>query len=254
MKYIILLLALVSSAVFSGPECDWKPYYIETFSGIKLNNYSFQIITLDCNVEGYTNIGRSHSTYFIPEEYNTAQEAVIRDSNNNIVVNHIGGSPNYPLGRSREASLVATPDGFPYEVILTSGWGASNIWHTYHIYSTTPTLRKIGEVYQPLNKYRTTQGNGREGEVTGFYEDKGVFLIDRMTTERTEVGLHWNVETLALGNNSLIPVDLRPYRLSTYKPFKMNEYYAKGLLLQNKDKRKEDFYLHHLIVGPIDDH
>jgi hypothetical protein len=250
MKHIILLLALVSSAVFSGPTCDWKPYYIETFSGIKLNNYSFQIITLDCNVEGYTNIGRSHSSYLAPDEYITAQEAVIRDSNNNIVVNHIGS--NYPDGRSMEASLVATPDGFPYEVILTSSWGASNIWHTYHIYSTTPTLRKIGEVDQPVNKYQTTQGNGREKEVTGFYEDKGVFLIDHLTEGKDEY--NWNVETLALGNNSLIPVDLRPYRLSTYKPFKMNEYYAKGLLLQNKGKRKEDFYLHHLIVGPIDDH
>ncbi|MEO1942703.1 MAG: hypothetical protein ABGY11_00230 [Candidatus Thioglobus sp.] len=225
----LLLMAFISTTAFAGPNCDWKPIKTDT---TKSNGYSFQVVTLDCNIE------------YFKDDNVTAQEVVIRDINNNIVVNRIGnwGSDNeyYP----DEASVVSTPKGFPYDVILTSAYGASNISHTYHIYSTTPTLKKVGEITQPLNKYQTTKGSGSEREVVGFYEDKGLFLIDRMTTEGTELGRcnacqEWNVETLVLGNNTLVPVDLKPYSLSRYKPFEMNEHYAKGLFLHSQDKRQE---------------
>ena len=213
MKTTFLCLLFFSTASFSGPSCDWKPINTDT---TKSNNYSLQVATLDCNIDYYK------------DDNITAQEAVIRDSNNNIVVDHIGSWGNYgdDLLYADEVSIVNIPTGFPYEVILTSVYGASNTSHTYHIYSTTPTLKKIGEVNSPVNKYQTTKGKGSEREVTGFYEDKGVFLIDRMTTEGTELGRcnacqDWNIETLALDNNSLVSVNLRPYSLSKYKPFKM---------------------------------
>jgi len=228
-KTISLLLLLLSTASFAGPNCDWKPVKTET---TKSNSYSLQIVTLDCNIEYFKN------------DNITAQEAVILDVNGNVVISKIGnwGSDNeyYP----DEVSIVNTPEGFPHQVILTSVYGASNTSHTYHIYSTTPALKKIGEVTQPVNKYQTTQGKGGEREVAGFYESKGVFLIDRMTTEGAELGRcnacqSWNVETLALGNNLLVPVDLKPYSFSKYKPFEMNENYARGLYLQSQNKRQE---------------
>jgi len=37
--------------------------------------------------------------------------------------------------------------------------------------------------------YQVTNGNGSEREVDGFYQDSdGNFLIDRLTTEGTELG------------------------------------------------------------------
>jgi hypothetical protein len=226
-KLIALLLLLFSSNIFAGPNCDWKPIKTDT---TKSNNYSLQVVTFDCNIDYYKDV--------------IAQEAVIRDGNNNIIVNHIGnwGSDNeyYP----DEASIVTTPEGFPYQVILTSAYGASNTSHTYHIYSTSPILKKIGEITQPLNKYQTTKGNGGEREVAGFYKSEGVFLIDRLTTEGTEVARcnacqSWNLETFILGNEMLVPIDLKPYSFSKYKPYEMNEHYARGLLLHSQGKRQE---------------
>ena len=218
-KTISLLLLLLSTASFAGPNCDQKPVKTET---TKADFFTLEVITLDCNIDYFKN------------DAITTQEGAIVDANNNVVFDRIGNwGPNkeyYP----DEISVVDTPDGFPYGVILTSVYGASNISHTYHIYSNGPVVKKIGEVTQPVNRYQTTKGNGSEREVTGFYKDKGVFLIDRMTTEGTELGRcnacqNWNVETLALGNNALIPVELKPYSFSKYKPLEMNENYARGL-------------------------
>ena len=166
-------------------------------------------MTLDCNVE------------YFKDDNITAQEAVILDGDNNIVVNHIGSWGSDELMYADEVSIVTTPKEFPYEVILTSVYGASNTSHTYHIYSTSPSLKKIGEVTQSLNKYQTTKGNGSEREVTGFYEDKGVFLIDRLTTEGTELGRcnacqDWNVETLRVANGQLVSLGLRKFDINSY--------------------------------------
>ena len=225
----LLFIVFISTTVFAGPNCDWKPIKTET---TKSNNYSFQVVTLDCNVE------------YFKDDNITAQEAVILDGDNNIIINHIGNWGSDELMYADEVSIVTTPKGFPYEAILTSAYGASNTSHTYHIYSTSPVLKKIGEVTQPLNKYQTTKGNGSEREVTGFYEDKGVFLIDRLTTEGTELGRcnacqDWNLETFILGNEMLVPIDLKPYSFSKYKPYELNEHYAEGLYLHSQNKRQE---------------
>jgi hypothetical protein len=225
----LLLIVFISTTVFAGPNCDWKPIKTDT---TKSNGYSFQVVTLDCNVEYFKN------------DNITAQEAVILDADNNIVVNHIGNWGSDDDNYSDEVSIVTTPIDFPYQVILTSVYGASNNSHTYHIYSTTPTLKKAGEITQPLNKYQTTKGNGSEREVAGFYKSRGVFLIDRLTTEGTELGRcnacqSWNIETLALGNEGLVPVDLKLYSFNKYKLYEMNEHYARGLYLHSQNKRQE---------------
>lgn len=208
MKHLLLLTALISTTIFSGPSCNWKPIKTDTNQS---NNYSFQVVTLDCNIDYYKN------------DNVTAQEAVIRDADNNIVVNHIGNWSwrDDSLNYADEVSVVTTPDGFPYQVILTSVYGSSNISHTYHIYATTPSLKLIGKVTQPLNKYQTTKGNGSEREVVGFYKSNGVFLIDRLTTKGTELGRcnacqDWNVETLRLTDEGLISQGLREFNINTY--------------------------------------
>jgi len=215
-KTISLLLLLLSTASFAGPNCDWKPVKTET---TKSNSYSLQIVTLDCNIEYFKN------------DNITAQKVTISNAKDDIVADNIGnwGSANehYP----DEVSIVNTPEGFPHQVILTSVYGASNTSHTYHVYSTTPTLKKIGEVTQPVNKYQTTNGNGSEREVTGFYKSNGVFLIDRMTTEDTEIGKcnacqDWNVETLKVVENRLVSVGMRKFDIDDFKGEKLRQYNA----------------------------
>ena len=133
----------------------------------------------------------------------------IIDSYNNVVIDFIGGGD--------ELSVVDTPEGFPLLTILSSFYGASNVSHTYLLYSTSPVLKKITEITQPLNMYQVTNGNGSVREVDGFYQDSdGNFLIDRLTTEGTELGKcnacqEWKLETLKLVDGNMVSMGIRDY-------------------------------------------
>ena len=133
----------------------------------------------------------------------------IIDSNNNIVVDFIGGGD--------ELSVVDTPVGFPLLTILSSFYGASNTSHTYLLYSTSPVLKKNVEITQPLNMYQVTNGNGSERVVDGFYQNSdGNFLIDRLTTEGTELGRcnacqEWRLETLKLLDGNMVSMGIRDF-------------------------------------------
>ena len=133
----------------------------------------------------------------------------ITDSDNNIVIDFIGGGD--------ELSVVDTPEGFPLLTILSSFYGASNVSHTYLLYSTFPELKKITEITQPLNMYQVTNRNGSVREVDGFYQDSdGNFLIDRLTTEGTELGKcnacqEWRLETLKLIDGNMVSMVIRDF-------------------------------------------
>ncbi len=142
----------------------------------------------------------------------------IIDSNDNIVEDFIGGGD--------ELSVVDTPKGFPLLTLLTSSYGASNNSHTYLLYSTSPVFKKIGEITQPLNEYQVTNGKGSERIVDGFYKDSnGNFLIDRLTTEGTELGKcnacqEWKLETLKLVDGELVSMGIRDYDFENYQRLK----------------------------------
>jgi len=139
----------------------------------------------------------------------------ITDSDNNVVVDFIGGGD--------ELSIVDTPEGFPLLTILSSFYGASNVSHTYLLYSTSPELKKITEITHPLNMYQVTNGNGSERKVGGFYQDSdGNFVIDRLTTEGTELGKcnacqEWRLETLKLIDGDMMSMGIKDFDITNYK-------------------------------------
>lgn len=141
------------------------------------------------------------------EGYSFAGQII--DSNDNIVVDFIGGGD--------ELSVVDTPEGFPLLTLLSSFYGASNTSHTYLLYSTSPVFKKIGEITHPLSESHVTKGKGNERIVDGFYQDsQGNFLIDRLTTEGTEVGRcnacqEWRLETLKLVDGNMVSMGIRDY-------------------------------------------
>ena len=142
----------------------------------------------------------------------------IIDSNDNIVVDFIGGGD--------ELSVVDTPEGFPLLTLLSSFYGASNNSHTYLLYSTSPVLKKVAEITQPLNEYQVNKTKGSERIVDGFYVDSnGDFLIDRLTTEGTELGRcnacqEWGLETLKLVDGNMVSMGIRDPDFANYKRLK----------------------------------
>ena len=184
-----------------------------------IDNYQVIITKHACTkggeyIEGkfYEN-GKPSKPYPGMEGYSYSGQII--DSNDNIVEDFIGGGD--------ELSIVNTPEGFPLLTILSSFYGASNTSHTYLLYSTFPVLKKITEITQPLNMYQVTNRNGSEREVDGFYQDSdGNFLIDRLTTEGTELGKcnacqEWRLETLKLVDVNMVSMGIIDFDLANYK-------------------------------------
>jgi hypothetical protein len=84
-------------------------------------------------------------------------------------------------------------------------------------------IKKVAEITQPLNEYQVNNRKGSERIVDGFYQDNdGNFLIDRLTTEGTELGKcnacqEWNVETLKLVDGNIVSMGIRDYDISNYQ-------------------------------------
>jgi hypothetical protein len=79
---------------------------------------------------------------------------------------------------------------------------------------------------QPLNEYQVTVGKGSERIVDGFYQDSdGDFLIDRLTTEGTELGQcnacqEWRLETLKLVDENMVSLGIRDFDFYNYQRIK----------------------------------
>ena len=142
----------------------------------------------------------------------------IIDADNKIVEDHAGAGD--------ALSIAKLPSGFPHFAFAVSRWGASNTYHSHVIYSTFPKLRQIAIIERPHNKFQANRKKGPELELDGFYQnDAGDFLIDRLTTEGTELctsnaSQKWNVETLKLVGDRFISVNIREYNINTYAKFK----------------------------------
>ena len=150
------------------------------------------------------------------EGYSFAGQII--DSNDNIVEDFIGGRD--------VLSVVDTPEGFPLLTLLTSSYGASNNSHAYLLYSTSPVFKKIAVITQPLNEYQVNNRKGSERIVDGFYQDSnGNLLIDRLTTEGTELGScnacqEWKLETLKLVDGNMVSMGIRDYDINNYQRLK----------------------------------
>ena len=190
----------------------------------KHDSYQVTITKHACTKGGEFIDGQFYDEYGKPtspiEHYHAdySYSGQITDTDNNVVIDFIGGGD--------ELSVVDTPEGFPLLTLLSSFYGASNNSHTYLLYSTSPELKKIGEITQPLNMYQVTNRNGSEREVDGFYQDSdGNFVIDRLTTEGTELGRcnacqEWRLETLKLVDGKMVSMGIRGFDTENYKRIK----------------------------------
>ena len=138
--------------------------------------------------------------------------AQIIDSNDNIVVDFIGGGD--------ELSIVDTPEGFPFLTLLSSFY-AANFSHTYLLYSTFPTFKKIAEIRDPLNMWQVNNKKGSERIIDGFYKDSdGNFLIDRLTTEGNEAGvwpLNYYLETFKIVEGGIVSLGIRDFDINNHQ-------------------------------------
>ena len=147
-------------------------------------------------------------------------EFIIMDSNNNMIEQRV-------IDDSYNASPIKLIEGskdFPYTMISTYRAAISRGFNVLHIYSTSPSFKKIG----------TLKANIGELE---FYKSGGLYLIEEVTeqpiADNSHVEWPYNVETFALINNDLISVNL----------IRLNEREKRYDICLNPDFKTLDCYL-----------
>jgi hypothetical protein len=219
-KLLLFTLLTLSFSSFAEIRCGGDLWNIQEVV-TQHDSYQVTITKYACTKGGEFIDGQFYDEYGKPTtpiehwhaDYSFSGQII--DSDNNVVVDFIGGG--------NELTVVDTPDGFPLLTILSSFYGASNTSHTYLLYSTSPELKKIGEITQPLNMYQVTNGNGSERIVDGFYQDSdGNFLIDRLTTKGTELGKcnacqEWKLERLKLVDGNMVSMGIRDFDFNKYQ-------------------------------------
>jgi len=189
----------------------------KSITPIKVDGYRVIITKSACTKGGeyidgqfYEN-GKPSTPQYMDEGYSYTAQIIA--SSGNIVEDYAGNGD--------EVSIVDTPDGFPYLTILSSTYGASNISHTYSLFSTDPTFKKITDITQPLNEWQVNrgfEGKGSERIVDGFYKDsKGNFLIDRLKEVSVLDDWKWHLETLKVVDDGIMSLGTREFNIETYQ-------------------------------------
>ena len=212
-KIFVIVLSCLS---FSGFACGGDLWPVQ-ISITPIDNHQVIITKYACTKGGefidgqfYENgkpsklIEHSNVDYFFAGQ--------IIDNNDNIIEDFIGGGD--------ELSIVDVPEGFPFLTLLSSFY-AANYSHTYLLYSTFPTFKKIAEISDPLNMWQANNKKGSERIIDGFYIDRnGSFLIDRLTTEHNEAGV-WppksDLETFKIDEFGVTSMGIRDFDIENYK-------------------------------------
>ena len=202
---LILFVLLLESHSFAGPACERIDRKI---SESVVDGYTIQIFSYNCKegVQMYKDEIAAH--------------AKILDSGGQIIENEIGGWILEDNGSQwqppSEIKIAAVPDGFPYLVFQSSNYSSSNINHSYILYSTTPTLKKVAIIKSPINHYQSSSNDGSEYAVVGFYTNlHGDYLIDRLVPDNKVAECNacqgYDIETVKVTKDRVTVFGRRPF-------------------------------------------
>jgi hypothetical protein len=242
MKKIILLLFLIPNLVIgeivtadifhggpSGYPCTSET--IKTTSK-KIHGTTFQFKTTETRMAKANDV-----CYPYTYDYDNSKdilgddtprkmtEFIIINSNNNIIEQRV-------VDNSHNASpikLIEGSEDFPYTMISTYRAAISRAFNVLHIYSTSPSFKKIGTLKSNIGEMK-------------FYKSGGLYLIEEITeqpiADKSHAEWPYNVETFALINDELISVHSRRldktdkrYDICLNPDFKTLDCYLEGVVV-----------------------
>ena len=215
-KILIVMMLCLSFSGFAEVICGGDLWTVQ-ISVTQIDNHQVIITKHACTKGGEFIDGQFYEDgkpSKAREDYNVGYSfsGQVIDGNNHIVEDFIGGGD--------ELSIVDAPEGFPFLTFLSSFY-AANYSHTYLLYSTFPTFKKIAEIRDPLNMWQANNKKGSERIIDGYYiNSNGSFLIDRLTTEHNEAGVwppKYDLETFKIDESGLISLGIRDFDIENYK-------------------------------------
>ena len=202
---LIAISLLLSSAAYAGPSCVWdlESTDIKTVKGNQLTIERF-----DCQDEP------GWSSEYVSDIFKAH------------VVNNQGDTIN--LGtisdEFEKINVLAMPEDFPATAIHFYQPGASNVGNSIRIYDDN--WNEIETIRYPLNKYQSTNRQGSERKLVGFFKVADDYYIEKL---EAKPGAECNacrqseVVTYRATTDGLVKVDVRDYDIKTYKRFGTKE-------------------------------
>ena len=193
---IILLTPLVSISALS---CNWVQSNSETelISGGRLIIDSYK-----CGIDSYDT----------SDEPEIKKATVLAKDGRQIPIE----TSNSYIG----IELLETSNSLPIRALKFSRSGASNVGNSVRIYDDE--WKYLETIYKPVNEYQTTNRNGSEKDVVGFFKLGDDWYIEdvRSLGGDCEACQQYVVDTYKVNDSGIKVVDTRDFDITDYKRYK----------------------------------
>ena len=197
MKSILLATTLLMSSIsFAGPSCIWD---LESTETKKINGSQLKLERYDCRNKGWWK-GEVIADVFKASVINTKGETITLE-----------GSDKYEAIRLMSDA--------PINALYFSYPGSSNVGNSVRIFDKD--WKHIETLNSPVNEFNTTNRNGSERKIMGFFKIDSDWFIENIRSLGGECNAcqQYVIETYKVVDDSLVIIDSRDPNWGDYKRY-----------------------------------
>jgi len=197
MKSTLLATTLLMSSIsFAGPSCIWD---LESTETKKINGSQLKLERYDCRNKGWWK-GEVIADVFKASVINTKGETITLE-----------GSDKYEAIRLMSDA--------PINALYFSYPGSSNVGNSVRIFDKD--WKHIETLNSPVNEFNTTNRNGSERKIMGFFKIDSDWFIENIRSLGGECNAcqQYVIETYKVVDDSLVIIDSRDPNWGDYKRY-----------------------------------
>ena len=197
MKSILLATTLLMSSIsFAGPSCIWD---LESTEVKNINGSQLTLERYDCRNKGWWK-GEVIADVFKASVINTKGETITLE-----------GSDKYEAIRLMSDA--------PINALYFSYPGSSNVGNSVRIFDKD--WKHIETLNSPVNEFNTTNRNGSERKIMGFFKIDSDWFIENIRSLGGECNAcqQYVIETYKVVDDSLVIIDSRDPNWGDYKRY-----------------------------------
>ena len=201
MKSTLLATTLLMSSIsFAGPSCIWD---LESTETKKINGSQLKLERYDCRNKGWWK-GEVIADVFKASVINTKGETITLE-----------GSDKYEAIRLMSDA--------PINALYFSYPGSSNVGNSVRIFDKD--WKHIETLNSPVNEFNTTNRNGSERKIMGFFKIDNDWFIENIRSLGGECNAcqQYVIETYKVVDDSLVIIDSRDPNWGDYKRYVAEE-------------------------------
>ena len=194
--FVLLATLLLSSISFAGPSCIWD---LESTETKKINGSQLSLERYDCRNKDWWK-GEVIADVYMASVINTKGEVITLED-----------SDNY--------EVIRLMSDVPINALYFSYPGSSNVGNSVRIFDKD--WKHIETLNSPVNEFNTTNRNGSERKIMGFFKIDSDWFIENIRSLGGECNAcqQYVIETYKVVDDSLVIIDSRDPNWGDYKRY-----------------------------------